>query len=97
MTEKNKDRMTNTVLSLVASIIVVFVGFSLSSGKESSKEIELKIESKADKKDVEALKLELKEVKDLTNERLGAIQNSNSVIQTDVAWIKKSIDELKKK
>lgn len=103
MTEKSKDRVVTLTGSLITSIIVVIIGFSLTSKRADSKELEIKINSKVDRVDFnkkcEQVDLRITTLETSQNETLKKISETmqqmatqNASMQTDIVWIKRELE-----
>lgn len=106
MTEKQRDRVFTFSGSLIASIIVVLVAFSLNAKRDDSKELIYKIDNKVDKSEFQK-KCDENEVRFSNIEKTQAesidkntmilqeLVKQNATMQTDIAWIKREIDKKK--
>ena len=103
MTEMQKNNIKQWAGSIIASIIVFMIGFSVTASREDSKELRQIIDSKVDKTDFEKkceqtdLRiniLEQRQVETLEkiSETMNEMSKQNATMQTDIAWIKREID-----
>ena len=104
MTEKAKDRVITLSGSLITSIIVVLVGFSLSAKREDNKDLIYKIDRKVDKiefeQKCEQIDSRMTTIETIQNETLKEISKAmqqlstqSATMQNDIAWIKREIDQ----
>lgn len=103
MTEMQKNNIKQWAGSIIASIIVFMIGFSVTASREDSKELRKIIDSKVDKTyfekkceqtDLRINILEQRQVETLEkiSETMNEISKQNATMQTDIAWIKREID-----
>ena len=103
MTDMQKNNIKQLTGSIIASIIVFMVGFSVTSSREDSKELKHIIDSKVDKVDfqqkceetdqrITTLETKQAEILQKNTETLQEIVKQNATMQTDIAWIKREID-----
>ena len=103
MTEKGREKIITFSGSLITSIIVVFIAFSLNANRDDSKELKNIIDSKVDRLDFEkkceeidqsitTLESKQAEILQKNTETLQEIVKQNATMQTDIAWIKREID-----
>lgn len=106
MTELQKNNVKQWAGSIIASIIVFMIGFSVTASREDNKDIKRLIDLKVDK-------VEYKEQCNKTELRISTIENSqneilkemnkalqviavqNANMQTDIIWIKKDLERKK--
>ena len=103
MTEKQRDRVYTYAGTLITSILVVLIGFSLEANRGDEKELINKIDNKVDKYDfqkkceetdqrITSLETKQAEILQKNTETLQEIVKQNATMQTDIAWIKREID-----
>lgn len=103
MTEMHKNNIKQWVGSIIASIIVFMIGFSVTASREDSKELRQIIDSKVDKTDFEKkceqtdLRiniLEQRQVETLEkiSETMNEMSKQNATMQNDIVWIKKALE-----
>ena len=88
MTEKIKDRITQTVLTTVVSIVVFFVSFSATNWREDSKELDNKVNLKLDKSEFYEYKEIQNEINKTIVEKVTKTELTTATTAVDVAWIK---------
>lgn len=106
MTYLQKNNIKQWAGSIIASVIVFMIGFSVTASREDDKDIKRLIDLKVDK-------IEYKEQCDKTELRISTIENSqneilkemnkalqviavqNANMQTDIIWIKKDLEKKK--
>lgn len=107
MTEKQRDKIINYTFSLITSIIVVLIAFSLNAKRDNNLMLSKKIEEKLDKKEyIEDKKkndLVINNIQKMQNESIAKITEAtqqiaiqNASMSADIAWIKKALDDNKK-
>lgn len=103
MTEMQKNNIKQWAGSIIASIIVFMIGFSVTASREDSKELREIIDSKVDKTDFEKkceqtdLRiniLEQRQVETLEkiSETMNEMSKQNATMQNDIVWIKKALE-----
>lgn len=103
MTEMQKNNIKQWAGSIIASIIVFMIGFSVTASREDSKELRQIIDSKVDKTDFEKkceqtdLRiniLEQRQVETLEkiSETMNEMSKQNATMQNDIVWIKKALE-----
>ena len=106
MTEKQRFNYRQLIGSIIGSIIVFMVGFSVTASREDSKDIKRLIDLKVDK-------TEYNDQCDKAEQRFSNIENSqneilkemnkalqiiavqNASMQNDIVWIKKDLERKK--
>lgn len=106
MTDLQKNNIKQWAGSIIASVIVFMIGFSVTASREDDRDIKRLIDLKVDK-------IEYKEQCDKTELRISTIENSqneilkemnkalqviavqNANMQTDIIWIKKDLEKKK--
>lgn len=91
MTEKVKDRITQTVLTTVVSIVVFFISFSATNGREDSKELENRVNLKLDKQEFYEYKEIQNEINKTIVEKVTKTELTTATTAVDVAWIKEAM------
>ncbi len=102
MTERNKDKIFGVAASMVTSIIVVFISFTLNSNRTDAKELDQRLNAKVDK-------IEFKEHQEANNKRFESVESrqektieqlnatlqeiakQNATMQNDIVWIKQTL------
>ena len=104
MTEMQKNNIKQWAGSIIASIIVFMIGFSVTASREDSKELRQIIDSKVNKTDFEKkceqtdLRiniLEQRQVETLEkiSETMNEISKQNATMQNDIVWIKRELEK----
>ena len=104
MTDMQKNNIKQLTGSVIASIIVFMIGFSVTASREDSKELKHIIDSKVDKIDFEKkceqtdLRiniLEQRQVETLEkiSETMNEISKQNATMQNDIVWIKRELEK----
>lgn len=106
MTEKQRFNYRQLIGSIIGSIIVFMIGFSVTASRDDSKELAAIINGKLDKKeyseqcdktDIRLNQLESNQADILKemNKALQVIAVQNASIQNDIVWIKKDLEKKK--
>lgn len=103
MTEMQKNNIKQWAGSIIASIIVFMIGFSVTASREDSKELRQIIDSKVDKTDFEKkceqtdLRINILEQRQIEtlekiSETMNEMSKQNATMQNDIVWIKKALE-----
>ena len=106
MTDMQKNNIKQWAGSIIASIIVFMVGFSVTASREDNKDIKRLIDLKVDKTyyDEQCNKTEQRfsniensqnEILKEMNKALQIIAVQNASMQNDIVWIKKDLERKK--
>lgn len=104
MTEMQKNNIKQWAGSIIASIIVFMIGFSVTASREDSKELRQIIDSKVDKTDFEKkceqtdLRINILEQRQIStlekiSETMNEISKQNATMQNDIVWIKRELEK----
>lgn len=104
MTEMQKNNIKQWAGSIIASVIVFMIGFSVTASREDDKQLRQIIDSKVDKTDFEKkceqtdLRiniLEQRQVETLEkiSETMNEISKQNATMQNDIVWIKRELEK----
>lgn len=106
MTDLQKNNIKQWAGSIIASVIVFMIGFSVTASREDDKDIKRLIDLKVDKigykEQCDKTELRISTIENSQNEILKemnkalqviAVQNAN--MQTDIIWIKKDLEKKK--
>lgn len=93
MTEKIKDRITQTVLTTVISIVVFFVSFAATNSHEYSKELEKRVSLKLDKQEFYEYKEVQNEINKTIVDKVTKTEITTATTAVDVAWIKDAMQK----
>lgn len=91
MTEKNKEKGVNIIISTIVSVSIVLLSANLSGKSITEEDLKCKIDSKADKAYVD----DQNEAQDKAiDQRFSERDKINSIILEELGYIKRRVDKI---